>query len=41
MYDSPKTRQGMPNDVGLTFGVGDPIPHFTISIKQGNWNWWH
>ena len=32
----PKKIQGMTNNVGLTFSVGDTIQWFTISIKQGN-----
>jgi hypothetical protein len=28
--------QGMTNDVGLTFSVGDTILWFTISIEQDN-----
>jgi hypothetical protein len=31
--------QGMTNNVGLTFSVGDTIPRFTISIEQRNYNW--
>ena len=31
-----KTKQGMTNNVGLTFSVGDTIPRFTISIEQDN-----
>ena len=30
----PKNIQGMTNNVGLTFSVGDTISWFTISIKQ-------
>ena len=30
----PKKLQGMTNNVGLTFSVGDAIPQFTISIEQ-------
>ena len=37
----PKGLQGMTNNVGLTFGVGDIIPRFTISIEQDNPNWWN
>ena len=33
---SPKILQGMTNNVGLTFSVGDTIPRFTISIEQHN-----
>ena len=29
----PKKNQGMTNNVGLTFSVGDTIPQFTISIE--------
>ena len=28
----------MTNDVGLTYSVGNTIPHFTISIEQHNQN---
>jgi hypothetical protein len=38
---SPKKLQGMTNNVGLTFSVGDTIPRYTISIEQGNYNWWY
>ena len=31
-----KKLQGMTNNVGLTFSVGDTIPRFTISIEQDN-----
>ena len=31
----------MTNNVGLTSSVGDTIQCFTISIEQGNQNWWH
>ena len=30
--NSPKTLQGMTNNVGLAFSVGDTTPRFTISI---------
>ena len=33
---SPKDSQGMTNNVGLTFSVGDTTPQFTISIEQDN-----
>ena len=36
MYNPPENLQGMTNDVGLTFGVGDTTPWFTISIEQDN-----
>ena len=29
----PQKNQGMTNNVGLTFSVGDTIPRFTISIE--------
>jgi hypothetical protein len=34
-----KLLQGMTNNVGLAFIVGDTTPQFTISIEQGTWNW--
>ena len=40
-YNPPENFQGMTNNVGLTFSVGDTILQFTINIKQENWNWWH
>ena len=33
----PNKLQRMTNNVGLTFGVGDTIPQFTISIENYNW----
>jgi hypothetical protein len=33
---SPPKSQGMTNNVGLTFSVGDTILRFTISIEQDN-----
>ena len=32
----PHTLQGMANDVGLTFSVGNTTPRVTISIEQDN-----
>ena len=32
----PKNLQGMTNNVGLTFRVGDTTPWFTRSIEQDN-----
>ena len=34
MYNTPQSWQKMTNNVGLTFGVGDTTPHFTISFEQ-------
>ena len=34
--ESLKILQGMTNNVGLAFSVGDTIPQFTICIKQDN-----
>jgi hypothetical protein len=39
IYDPPKSSQGMRNNVGLTFSVGDPTPQFTFDIEQDNYNW--
>ena len=36
IYNHPKTLQGMTNNVGLTFSVGDTTPWFTNSIEQDN-----
>ena len=36
MYIPKKNSQGMTNNVGLTFSVGDIVPQFTISIEQNN-----
>ena len=30
----PKNLQGMTNNVGLTFSIGDTIPQFTTSIEH-------
>ena len=35
----PQKLQGLANNVGLTFSVGDTILKFTISIEQDNYNW--
>ena len=35
-YNPSKKLQGMTNNVGLTFSVGDATPRFTISIEQDN-----
>ena len=35
-FPPQKKLQGMTNNVGLTFSVGDTIPRFTISIEQDN-----
>jgi hypothetical protein len=35
-YVIPKKLQGMTNNVGLTFNVGDTLPWFMISIEQDN-----
>jgi hypothetical protein len=32
----PGSLQGVTNNVGLTFSVGDTIPWFTIRIEQDN-----
>jgi hypothetical protein len=34
IYDPSKSLQGMRNNVGLTFIVGDPILRFRVSIEQ-------
>ena len=34
----PIVLQGMTNNVGLRFSVGDTIPWFTINIEQDNQN---
>lgn len=34
-----KILQGMTNNVGFTFGVGDTTLHFTISIGKDDYNW--
>jgi hypothetical protein len=34
IYNPPKKIQGMTNNVGLTFSVGDTMAGFTISIEQ-------
>jgi hypothetical protein len=36
LSSTQKNLQGMTNDGGLTFSVGDTIPWFTISIEQDN-----
>ena len=36
IYNPPKSLQGITNNIGLTFSVGDTIPQFTTSIEQGN-----
>jgi hypothetical protein len=36
VLQSSQNLQGMTNNVGLTFSVGDTIWWFTISIEQGN-----
>ena len=36
IYNPQKNLQGTTNYVGLTFGVGDTIPQFTISIEQND-----
>jgi hypothetical protein len=36
LYNILKILQGMTNNVGLTFSVGDTIQWFTISIEQDN-----
>ena len=33
---SPKKLQGITNNIGLTFSVGDTIPRYAISIEQDN-----
>ena len=33
IYDPSKDLQGMRNNIGLTFSVGDTIPRFTFSIE--------
>jgi hypothetical protein len=38
IYYPPKTLQGVINNVGLTFSVGDTILRFTISIELNNKN---
>jgi hypothetical protein len=38
-HNPPKKLQGMTNNVGLTFSVGDIIPQFTINIEQDDYNW--
>ena len=38
---NPNFLQGMTNNVGLTFNVGDTILWSTISIEEDNLNWWH
>jgi hypothetical protein len=35
-YVIPKNLQGITNNVGLTFNVGDTLPRFMISIEQDN-----
>ena len=35
---SPKSSQGMTNNVGLTFNVAETIMQFTISIEKDNQN---
>jgi len=37
MYNPSRNSLGMTNKVGLTFGVGDTILQFTISIEQEIW----
>ena len=34
VYNPPQNLQGMTNDVGLKFCVGDTTPQFTISMEQ-------
>ena len=34
IYNPQIFLQGMTDNVGLTFSVGDTIPQFTISIEQ-------
>ena len=34
VYNPPQNLQGMTNDVGLKFCVGDTTPRFTISMEQ-------
>ena len=41
IYNPSRNSQGMTNNVGLTFDVGDAILQFTISIEQDNSNLWH
>ena len=36
IYNHPENLQGMTNNVGFRFSVGDMIPQFTISIEQDN-----
>ena len=36
IYDPSKKLQGMTNNVGLTFSVGDTTSQLTISIEQDN-----
>ena len=36
IYNPPKTLQGMTNNVGLAFSVGDTIQQFTLSIEHDN-----
>ena len=36
-----KKSQGVTNNVGLPFNVGDTTTRFMISIEQDNQNWWH
>ena len=36
IYNTPDKLQGMINNIGLTFSVGDTTPRFTISIEQHN-----
>ena len=36
IYNSLKKLQGMTNNVGITFGVGDSALQFTVSIEQNN-----
>ena len=36
IYNPPKKNQGMINNVGLAFSVGNTTLQFTISIEQDN-----
>ena len=36
IYSPQKNLQGMTNNVGLTFSVGDTNPQSTIGIEQDN-----
>ena len=37
--ETPHKLQGVTNNVGLTFSVGDTILWLTISMEQDNYNW--